>query len=418
MRGRLESDPLLKGVVAGAVLESLSGGKSASGRHMRLSQEQRDDMALAVANLKQKPHKALLRRIGLNAAKPVLRAGHDVGLTKPYMATEGEPLQDNITKVARILRQDADEDLEPLVVICDETKTLAKYDAGMHDGTMIVTGGRYPDKAIQAYSEDLDLDLEVCATQVLDFVAKRPDCDDVVPLSSVPCGPKTCNQESMQHFFIAMVAQFMACSEARLLSFGFDGHQSFLLICKFLLGLCHIPDGGFWVNFACLGPLVDRWPFGAMVCKHLRNGLYYVIYGCTDILHLQKSLVWAMRSSCRTIRLGWLRCDWSVFLSLGLSLNHFRGKDRQSDREAAVFMALCFLGMKGRLTPIMYGPLLMILMTLLVGAAWMSKSLTLMHRHLAAGIAFYYMRMCRNYLAKLAKAEGCSCSTRFALRIR
>jgi len=113
-----------------------------------------------------------------------------------------------------------------------------------------------------------------------------------------------------------------------------------------------------------------------------------------------------MRSHGREIRVGDLVADFSGFIRNGFSAVAFRGKDRQSDREAFVFLLFCHISSTDPLPSNVLAALVLNLVITMVSVAWESKNLTLRARHLLCAIAFYFFRMCRNYVDDIAKAEG------------
>ena len=372
---------------------------------MKVSEEQRQKIAMATSNLRRKPNRAIMGMVGLNNKKPVTDSPGLLTLPQPFMAFEGDALTENINKAALQFRREEDPDLLALYVLLDETRTQEKYDTDVVDGEVVVVGGQFPDKGI-IRDEKEELDLALCSTQVMEVVVKRVDSPEVLPISSLPFGPNTCNKTTMLALFIGMVECFMSSPEAYLAGIGFDGYAAFYCICMMLLGLVALPKTGFWNQLQQLPSPILRWPFGAVAARHQRAGTWRILFGSTDMLHLLKGLVWAMRSHVRSIRLGHLHCDPSAFIAYGLPLLIFRGKDRQADREANLYL-LFLRALTGEILPHMFGCLVLNFVVSLVSVAWLSKTLTLMHRHVVASMAFYFLRMCRNYLEKIGKEKGC-----------
>lgn len=62
-------------------------------------------------------------------------------------------------------------------------------------------------------------------------------------------------------------------------------------------------------NCKQLQPLNQRWPFGQLVVWHSAAEVWFPMYGSVDIHHMLKSIIWALRSPARTIRIGDLWVD-------------------------------------------------------------------------------------------------------------
>ena len=82
----------------------------------------------------------------------------------------------------------------------------------------------------------------------------------------------------------------------------------------------------------------------------------------------------------------------------------FRGKDNQSDAEAATYLYFS-TAVGGKLYPHTTGAILLNVIVSLLSAAWLSKSLSLQHRHLCCSIVYYFLRGCKSYISHLAKEE-------------
>ena len=136
----------------------------------------------------------------------------------------------------------------------------------------------------------------------------------------------------------------MCTAGRRMFSIGMDGHASFRRTENLTLGWggVSVEDDRLKGRWCTLPSLSTTWPFGALAVQHLANGLWYIIHGCGDILHVKKAIVRALRSYTRTVFLGDLLLDWSGFLSvLGIymSVTSFEGNDWMSDKEANQFLA-------------------------------------------------------------------------------